>query len=411
MEDNREVSPTTPSPIDPICDDSESGKISEASAAIIVHSADDKGSGLEQLQSSDRDDIQMELVPNLCNISIGQPLSLNDSTFGDNEQPTVEQETAVSRKQTETREIVSTSSVPIQPQLDEQSKPSRKSIEAKGNDSNDDETNANNEKNTNNIDSFARNPLPNQTVAMLSQNHSNGNSDSESDQTCDEILIPMVDEEEQLSSSDRPSSLHNTAIIDNENDKQELSVPLNQTRKRKHVSSVEYNFRKSSKVANDIEADASNESNKNNISSAAHLLRLPVAKTSTAKKQIAAKRPTLPKQKSQPKSQPIQPKLNQKFNAQREIIFLEQTTHLLMQHKPFVRLVRQTMQQDTHHNAEQYKITGEAMDALHQSAELYLVQLFEDSYRCTRHRGRMTLSVKDMKLMLKLRGSNDAGNK
>lgn len=57
-----------------------------------------------------------------------------------------------------------------------------------------------------------------------------------------------------------------------------------------------------------------------------------------------------------------------------------------------------------------WRITPEALAALQESAEMFIVQLFEDSYLCTSHRGRVTLQVNDMQLVRYLRGPADASN-
>lgn len=58
-----------------------------------------------------------------------------------------------------------------------------------------------------------------------------------------------------------------------------------------------------------------------------------------------------------------------------------------------------------------WRITSESLSALQESAETYLIQLFEDSYACTVHRNRLTLAVKDIWLAKYLRGPNDPGNR
>lgn len=59
----------------------------------------------------------------------------------------------------------------------------------------------------------------------------------------------------------------------------------------------------------------------------------------------------------------------------------------------------------------EWRITPASLGALQESAETYLIQLFEDSYACTIHRNRLTLAVKDMWLTKYLRGPNDPGNR
>lgn len=50
-----------------------------------------------------------------------------------------------------------------------------------------------------------------------------------------------------------------------------------------------------------------------------------------------------------------------------------------------------------------WRVTGKALEALQESAEMYLTQVFEDSNLLTYHRQRCTLNVKDIKLAMYLR--------
>lgn len=59
---------------------------------------------------------------------------------------------------------------------------------------------------------------------------------------------------------------------------------------------------------------------------------------------------------------------------------------------PFRRLVRDVLQTRS--------IEPNAMDALHEAAEEYLVRLFINSWRNTEHRGRRQLEIQDMLLAL-----------
>lgn len=71
------------------------------------------------------------------------------------------------------------------------------------------------------------------------------------------------------------------------------------------------------------------------------------------------------------------------------------------------RVVRETLQQFK--SSEDWKVTAQALAALQESAEMYIVQFLEDSYLCTLHRQRITLAPKDMALVKILRGVNDPG--
>lgn len=52
---------------------------------------------------------------------------------------------------------------------------------------------------------------------------------------------------------------------------------------------------------------------------------------------------------------------------------------------------------------DDWRFTKQALLALQDSAESFIVQLLEDSYLCTYHRGRVTLIIRDMILARMLR--------
>lgn len=52
-----------------------------------------------------------------------------------------------------------------------------------------------------------------------------------------------------------------------------------------------------------------------------------------------------------------------------------------------------------------------ALECLRESSEDYLVQLFEEATLCCYHRSRVTLNVKDMRLVQLIRGPTDPGRK
>lgn len=56
---------------------------------------------------------------------------------------------------------------------------------------------------------------------------------------------------------------------------------------------------------------------------------------------------------------------------------------------------------------DEWRVTKLALDAMQESTEQYLTQIFEDSSMCTTHRQRVTLSVQDMRLVRFLRGPSD----
>ncbi|ETV99244.1 hypothetical protein H310_07994 [Aphanomyces invadans] len=85
--------------------------------------------------------------------------------------------------------------------------------------------------------------------------------------------------------------------------------------------------------------------------------------------------------------------------ALREIRRYQKSTDLLIRKLPFQRLVREIAQ-----NVRlDLRFQGSALVALQESAEAYLVSLFEDSYLCTMHAKRVTLLPRDMHLARRLR--------
>ncbi|XP_055623768.1 histone H3-6-like [Toxorhynchites rutilus septentrionalis] len=88
------------------------------------------------------------------------------------------------------------------------------------------------------------------------------------------------------------------------------------------------------------------------------------------------------------------------IRALREIAHLQRSTNLLIPKLPFARLIREVLMS---YNDHALRVTPEALMALQESAELYIVQLMEDAYRCTIHRNRVTLMPKDINLALYIR--------
>jgi histone H3 len=86
--------------------------------------------------------------------------------------------------------------------------------------------------------------------------------------------------------------------------------------------------------------------------------------------------------------------------ALREIRKYQKSTELLIRKLPFQRLVREI--------AQDYKVDlkfqSAAILALQESAEAYLVGLFEDTNLCAMHAKRTTIMPKDMQLARRIRG-------
>lgn len=88
--------------------------------------------------------------------------------------------------------------------------------------------------------------------------------------------------------------------------------------------------------------------------------------------------------------------------AIREIKKYQGTTELLLRKLPFQRLVREVMQGDD--RASDFRFQSDALLALQEASEAYIVGLFEDTNLCAIHAKRVTIMKKDMQLAVRIRG-------
>ena len=86
--------------------------------------------------------------------------------------------------------------------------------------------------------------------------------------------------------------------------------------------------------------------------------------------------------------------------ALREIRKVQGTTNLLIRKLPFQRLVREISQD----YKSDLRFQGTGVEALQESAEAYLVGLFEDTNMCAIHAKRVTIMPKDIQLARRIRG-------
>mmetsp|Transcript_163663 Transcript_163663/g.289667 ORF Transcript_163663/g.289667 Transcript_163663/m.289667 type:complete len:160 (+) Transcript_163663:84-563(+) len=86
--------------------------------------------------------------------------------------------------------------------------------------------------------------------------------------------------------------------------------------------------------------------------------------------------------------------------ALREIRKYQKSTELLIRKAPFQRLVKELVQSQS----TTIKFQSQALLALQEAAEAYLVGLFEDTNLCCAHAKRVTIMPKDMQLARRLRG-------
>uniref|UniRef100_A0A1I7ZJE6 Histone domain-containing protein n=1 Tax=Steinernema glaseri TaxID=37863 RepID=A0A1I7ZJE6_9BILA len=86
--------------------------------------------------------------------------------------------------------------------------------------------------------------------------------------------------------------------------------------------------------------------------------------------------------------------------ALREIRKYQKSTELLLRKLPFQRLVREIAQEFK----TDLRFQSSAVLALQESAEAYLVGLFEDTNLCAIHAKRVTIMPRDIQLARRIRG-------
>ena len=87
--------------------------------------------------------------------------------------------------------------------------------------------------------------------------------------------------------------------------------------------------------------------------------------------------------------------------ALREIRHYQKTTDLLLRKLPFARVVREICMDLTH---VQMRWQTQAIQALQEAAEAFMVHLFEDTNLCAIHAKRVTIMQKDIQLARRIRG-------
>ncbi|KAI1189878.1 histone H3-like centromeric protein cse-4 [Nemania serpens] len=89
--------------------------------------------------------------------------------------------------------------------------------------------------------------------------------------------------------------------------------------------------------------------------------------------------------------------------ALREIRKLQNSTDLLMRKLPFARLVRE-IALNMRPRDEGMRWQSQALLALQEAAEAFVVHLFEDTNLCAIHAKRVTIMQKDIQLARRIRG-------
>ncbi|KAL8855188.1 MAG: hypothetical protein Q9221_000094 [Calogaya cf. arnoldii] len=91
--------------------------------------------------------------------------------------------------------------------------------------------------------------------------------------------------------------------------------------------------------------------------------------------------------------------------ALREIRRYQRSTDLLLLKLPFSRLVREIALSLVLAGGETLRWQSQAIQALQESAEAFMVHLFEDTNLCAIHAKRVTIMQKDIQLARRIRGA------
>ncbi|KAL9601861.1 MAG: hypothetical protein Q9219_002213 [cf. Caloplaca sp. 3 TL-2023] len=91
--------------------------------------------------------------------------------------------------------------------------------------------------------------------------------------------------------------------------------------------------------------------------------------------------------------------------ALREIRRFQRTTDLLIMKLPFSRLVREIALSRLLVGQEPLRWQSQAIQALQEACEAFMVHLFEDTNLCAIHAKRVTIMQKDVQLARRIRGA------
>ncbi|KAG8522472.1 histone H3-like centromeric protein A [Galemys pyrenaicus] len=126
--------------------------------------------------------------------------------------------------------------------------------------------------------------------------------------------------------------------------------------------------------------------------------RRPQRKSGVPQRRPASPPPSTPR-RGAPRGTPSS---RRRYLVLREIRKLQKSTHLLLRKAPFSRLVREICVRYT--RGVDFNWQAQALLALQEAAEAFLVHLFEDAYLLSLHAGRVTLFPKDVQLARRIRG-------
>ncbi|KAF2798562.1 histone-fold-containing protein [Melanomma pulvis-pyrius CBS 109.77] len=91
--------------------------------------------------------------------------------------------------------------------------------------------------------------------------------------------------------------------------------------------------------------------------------------------------------------------------ALREIRKYQKSTELLLLKTPFQRVVREIAQAQSDPTKEPFRWQSQAIQALQEATEAFLVSLFTDANLCAIHAKRVTIQQKDIQLARRLRAA------
>ncbi|GLI69275.1 hypothetical protein VaNZ11_013851 [Volvox africanus] len=94
--------------------------------------------------------------------------------------------------------------------------------------------------------------------------------------------------------------------------------------------------------------------------------------------------------------------------ALREIRKYQKTTELLIKRLPFQRLVREIANKGAPGGQTEFRWQHDALEALQEAAEAFLINMLEDSNLCALHSKRVTIMPKDIQLARRLRREDGA---
>lgn len=124
-----------------------------------------------------------------------------------------------------------------------------------------------------------------------------------------------------------------------------------------------------------------------------------ISRQALPKTQPVAKKSTAKPATSKPRRKQTNP-IRKEQRFWKEVQALAYRTDNLIPKLPFSRLVREIIM-DLHSTVD--RITLEALTMIQEASELYITQVLTDAYLLTLHRGRVTLSVKDIQLLRNLK--------